>query len=99
MLFPERGARLLLPVDLDGSLGKAVVEVAHRDPRTRVHWDLDGMYLGATMGDHRMALAPEEGRHVLTFTDNAGRSVHHPFHVVRRAVDGPPARTAHSAAP
>ncbi len=78
-----------------------MVEVAHRDPRARVHWDLDGMYLGATMGDHRMALAPEEGRHVLTFTDDAGRSMHHPFHVVRRADAGPaaPGRTARSSAP
>ena len=101
VLYPERGARLLLPVDLDGSLGKAVVEVAHRDPRARVHWDLDGIYLGATIGDHRMALAPEEGRHVLTFTDDAGRSVLHPFHVVRRADAGPaaPGRTARSNAP
>jgi penicillin-binding protein 1C len=84
VLYPERGARLLIPVELDGSMGRAVVELAHRDGRARVHWDLDGAYLGATVGDHRMALCPEDGGHVLTFTDDAGRSLRHPFRVVRR---------------
>ncbi len=82
VLYPERGARLLIPTELDGSRGHAVVEVAHRDAHATIHWDLDGAYLGATSGDHRMALSPTDGPHVLTLTDAEGRILQHPFTVV-----------------
>ena len=82
MLYPERGAHLLIPIDLDGTREHAVVEVAHRDPHAVIHWDLDGVYLGATSGEHRMALSPDDGPHILTLTDAEGRMLHHPFTVV-----------------
>lgn len=88
VLYPDRGARLLIPVRLDGSRGQAVVQVAHRDPHAVVHWDLDGVYLGATTGDHSMAIAAADGPHVLTLTDGSGRALRHPFTVVS-AADGP----------
>ncbi|HEY0978568.1 MAG TPA: penicillin-binding protein 1C [Flavobacteriales bacterium] len=83
VLYPDRGAALLIPVRLDGTVGQAVIEVAHRDQRTTVHWDLDGDFMGSTVGDHRMALAPAEGAHILTLTDAQGRALRHPFRVVR----------------
>lgn len=82
VLYPERGARLLIPIELDGTRGKAIVEVAHRDPSATVHWDLDGRYLGRTQGEHRMAIDPADGEHRLTLTDDSGHTLHHPFTVV-----------------
>lgn len=82
ILYPEPGAKLLIPVELDGSRGHMVVELAHRDAETAVHWDLDGSYLGVTRGDHRMALSPAEGPHRLTLTDGAGHVLHRSFTVV-----------------
>lgn len=84
VLYPERDSRLLIPTELDGSRGKAVVEVAHRDPSATIHWDLDGSYLGTTQGDHRMAIDPDDGMHALTLTDGQGRSLRHSFAVVSR---------------
>lgn len=84
VLYPERDSRLLIPVELDGSRGKAVVEVAHRDPNATVHWDLDGTYIGSTSGEHRMAIDPDDGPHTLTLTDAQGRSLHHSFAVISR---------------
>jgi penicillin-binding protein 1C len=75
---------LLIPTELDGSRGKAVVEAAHRDPVAHIHWDLDGSFMGTTTGDHRMAMDPPDGPHVLTLTDDHGRSIRHSFVVVSR---------------
>ncbi len=84
VLYPDAGARLLIPTELDGSRGKAVIEAAHRDPHAHVHWDLDGTFLGTTLSDHRMALDPPDGPHKLTLTDDHGRSIRHSFVVVSR---------------
>lgn len=83
VLYPQDGARLLIPVLLDGSRGNAVVEVAHRDAHATLFWDLDGTYLGNTTGEHRMALSPEDGPHRLTLTDGDGHLLRHAFTVVR----------------
>ena len=82
MLSPQRGARLLVPRGLDGLPGRAVAEAAHRDAGSTVYWDLDGQYLGATVGDHRMALPPIAGAHLLTLTDAEGRAIRHPFTMI-----------------
>jgi penicillin-binding protein 1C len=87
VLYPENGARLLIPTELDGTRGKAIIEVAHRDPSAVLHWDLDGTYLGHTSGEHRMALDPPEGPHRLTLTDQNGNVLRHAFTVVGRERD------------
>lgn len=90
VLYPDNGARLFIPIQLDGSRGSMVVEVAHRDPRATIHWDLDGRYLGATSGEHRLAISPPDGPHRLTLTDADGRILRCTFTVV--SSDLPPPR-------
>jgi penicillin-binding protein 1C len=87
VLYPESGARLLIPLELDGTRGKAIAEVAHRRVGTFIDWDLDGTYLGRTTGDHRFALSPTDGPHVLTLTDAQGHVLHHRITVVGAARD------------
>jgi penicillin-binding protein 1C len=82
VLYPDRGARLLIPIELDGSRGQAVIEVAHRDASAQIHWDLDGTFIGTTTGEHRMALSPADGAHRVTLTDRSGHILHHAFTVV-----------------
>ncbi len=84
VLYPERDSRLLIPTELDGSRGKAVVEAAHRDPGATIHWDMDGDFIGSTRGEHRMAIDPGEGSHLITLTDAEGRSIRHSFAVTSR---------------
>jgi penicillin-binding protein 1C len=85
VLYPDNGSTVLVPVELDGARGNMVMEVAHRDRNATVHWDLDGTYLGATVGEHRMALSPSDGDHLLTLTDNAGYILRRSFTVVNGA--------------
>jgi len=85
ILYPDAGATLLIPVQLDGSRGNMVVEVAHRDPKATLFWDLDGSFIGTTTGEHRMALSPPEGLHRLTLTDGTGHVLHRSFTIVTGA--------------
>jgi len=86
---PREDATVYVPVEMDGSLGRVVFEAAHRAPRTRVFWHLDGEYQGETRDIHEMALAPSSGPHVLTLVDENGESVRRRFHALRRVSESP----------
>ena len=83
ILVPEEGARLYIPVELDGTPGRAVLRAVHRDPRSRLFWHLDGNYLGETAGpEHRMEVRPERGQSTLTVVDEEGRRAVRRFEVL-----------------
>lgn len=90
ILYPDARSTLLIPVQLDGSRGNMVVEVAHRYPKATVFWDLDGSFLGTTKGEHRMALSPAAGAHRLTLTDGDGQVLHRTFTIVTGAKNTSP---------
>ena len=72
ILFPEQGARIVIPVEIDGSTGAMIMQAAARDPAAVVYWDIDGVYLGSTQGVHSMTVRPRIGKHTLTVTDSLG---------------------------
>lgn len=72
MVYPENGASLYVPVQLNGELGRLVLKAAHRRPGSRIHWDLDGTYLGSTTNEHQLAEQVPDGEHHLTITDEEG---------------------------
>ena len=72
ILFPEQGARIVIPVEIDGSAGAMIMQAAARDIGTVLYWDIDGVYLGSTQGVHTMTVRPKIGKHVLTVTDSLG---------------------------
>lgn len=89
VLYPEPHARILIPTQLDGARGKAIVEVAHRQNDVHIDWDLDGVYLGRTVSDHRMPISPPDGPHLLTLTDATGQVLSHRFTIVASSRDRP----------
>jgi penicillin-binding protein 1C len=74
-LYPEPGAILTLPRQLDGSTPGAVFQAVHRDPNATLYWHLDQEYLGTTRLLHQMHLAPAPGKHTVTVVDGDGQSV------------------------
>ena len=72
----------LSPRELDGELGNAVFEVAHRTSAATVFWHLDGNFIGSTKKSHHLAIAPAMGKHVLMLVDEFGESLERPFTVI-----------------
>ena len=72
ILFPEQGARIVIPVEIDGSAGSMIMQAAARDIGTVIYWDIDGVYIGSTQGTHTMTVQPKIGLHTLTVTDSSG---------------------------
>ena len=87
MIYPEPGAHLFVPIQLDGHRGRVVLHAAHRDPHAQLNWDLDGTHLGRTVGDHRLAVDLAQGPHRLTLTDQYGAMLQTNFHVTRARPD------------
>jgi penicillin-binding protein 1C len=87
MLYPERHARIIVPRTLAGTYAQVVLHAAHRDPGAMVHWDLDGLHVGTTVRDHRMAMDLGAGTHVVTLTDAHGKRSAVPFSVQRSVAE------------
>ena len=83
VIYPREDARIVVPLELDGSKGKTVFEVAHRRPNAEVHWHLDEAYVGTTRQNHVLGLQPSPGSHVLTLVDEDGEVLERAFEVIK----------------
>jgi penicillin-binding protein 1C len=83
-LYPQAGTSVYIPRDLDGRAGRVVLEAVHRDTEARLHWHLDGRYLGSTQRFHQQALELEPGTHTVTLVDSAGQRLERRFTVLER---------------
>ena len=80
-IYPYPNSIIKITKQLDGSRGKAVFELSHRNPSIRVFWHLDNEYIGETSDVHQMELSPDAGEHVLTVVDEMGNSLISKFKV------------------
>lgn len=74
-IYPFANGVVSIPKQLDGSPGKVIFELAHRNPQTKVYWHLDDTYVGETQNFHKKELAPAAGKHRLTVVDETGNSL------------------------
>ncbi len=74
-IYPEEGATITIPRQLDGSIAGVTFNLAHRTPDSVVYWHLDNEYLGETRFIHQMNIKPASGRHVVTVMDEDGNSL------------------------
>jgi penicillin-binding protein 1C len=81
LLYPQNGFRIVLAKQMDGSIGRLIMQAAHRRPNATLYWHLDNRYLGSTVHPHQMAALPDTGRHVITIVDNEGMSLSRTFRV------------------
>lgn len=82
IVFPKNAARVFVPVELDGSKGKLVFKIAHRNRQTKIFWHLDRTYIGQTIDFHEMELDPVPGKHTITLVDEHGEVLVHTFVVL-----------------
>lgn len=81
-IYPREWNRIFIPVELDGTKGKLIVELAHRLINVDVYWYLDDNFLGITKSIHQFELRPEPGWHTITVSDNLGNLLTKRFFVV-----------------
>lgn len=74
-IYPEGGAVIYIPRQLDGSIQGITFNLAHRDPSATVYWHLDNEYVGQTQMIHQMNLTPPVGRHTVTVVDESGNTI------------------------
>ncbi len=79
LLVPSAGAALKVPVERTGRRGAVVFRAEHGDPFARVHWHLDGSFLGTTEQFHELAVDLPPGEHLLTLVDQSGAEVSRTF--------------------
>lgn len=84
LLYPQDGARVLIPIDLDGERSQVIFEAVHRRPDAVVHWHLDDAYLGSTRQFHQWAVRAPAGPHRLTLVDDQGQRLTRRFTVIGR---------------
>jgi len=82
-VYPRSASDIIIPREMDGTRGKAVFELAHSDADVTVFWHLDEVFIGATTGMHKQALAPDPGQHIITVVDGAGATTALKVRVVR----------------
>ena len=81
-IYPEQGALLSLPRQLDGSEGAVTFQVAHRRNDATLYWHLDQEFLGTTRLLHQKKVSPPPGAHVMTVVDEEGESAAVRFTIV-----------------
>ena len=84
IIYPKDAARIYVPLELDGSVGKTVFKVAHRKPQATIYWHLDEKYIGSTSGIHEFGLNPPYGKHILTLVDEEGETLQQVFEIIRK---------------
>ena len=82
IIYPEIQAKILVPIEIDGKLGKVVFRAIHKGNSSLLYWYLDKNYLGVTDRFHELALSPELGPHILTLEDEEGNILDRSFEIV-----------------
>ncbi|WP_347838151.1 penicillin-binding protein 1C [uncultured Draconibacterium sp.] len=81
-IYPREWNRVFIPVELDGTNGKLIIELAHRTKDAEVFWYLDEKFCGTTRSIHQLEIRPEPGWHKVLVSDNKGNISSKKFFVV-----------------
>jgi len=72
LIYPKNGATVYIPLELDGTRGKIVLNAAHRNQSSKIYWHIDNEYMATTTNYHQLAVSPSPGKHTLTLVDENG---------------------------
>ncbi|MNY38320.1 hypothetical protein D3C86_1729400 [compost metagenome] len=72
LIYPKSGAKIYVPREMDGSRGKTIFSVAHRNPDSQIYWHIDDKFVETTKSFHQIAVNPAPGKHTLTLVDENG---------------------------
>jgi penicillin-binding protein 1C len=82
IIYPHNYSQIYIPVEIDGTPGKAVFEAVHRKADSRLFWYLDKRFIAATQYYHLIELRPGKGKHELLITDEKGEKIIRTFEIL-----------------
>lgn len=82
LVYPLPGAKIYVPLEINGERGKTIFTATHRKPGIKIFWHLDGVFEGTTLNFHRMEFSPSSGVHTLTIVDEEGNSITTKFEIL-----------------
>ncbi|KMT64576.1 hypothetical protein XM47_13780 [Catenovulum maritimum] len=80
--YPPKGAKIKLPVELDGKLGRLVAKAHHINQNEVLYWHLDNEFIGTSQHIHDQEIAVNSGWHLLTITNQQGEKIERWFKVI-----------------
>lgn len=84
IIYPKDGAVLFIPNGFNRDRQSIIFEATNRDSNAKVHWSIDGNYIGTTSGQHKMEIDCSAGKHLLTLVDGSGYSITSRFKMVEK---------------
>jgi penicillin-binding protein 1C len=84
IIYPQTGAKIYVPLEINGQRGSTVFTAAHRRSGAKIFWSLDNEFVGSTQNFHQLAMNPLPGKHVITLVDENGVSVSREFEILEK---------------
>ena len=84
LIYPREATRIYVPMNLDGTLSRAVFEVAHVEEQMQLYWHIDETFIGSTQQFHSMEFNPTPGPHLLTVVDERGERLEQRFEIIAK---------------
>lgn len=82
IIYPDEGARIFIPVELNGAEGATVFKATSRNSADKLFWHIDDAFVGTTENFHQLELHPTLGPHTLTVVNVDGATVSRKFVVI-----------------
>jgi penicillin-binding protein 1C len=74
-IYPKNETKIYLTKDFRSQVQPVIVKVAHSQPRMKLFWYLDRVYLGSTEKFHEMPITSSSGRFLITVMDQEGNEI------------------------
>ncbi len=84
LIYPHNYGSIYIPVELDGSLGKAVFEAVHRRSDAELFWYIDDDFIASTRYYHLIEVRPSYGKHTLSIVDEYGEKITCDFNILSK---------------
>ena len=84
LIYPQEGAKIYVPLEINGEKGRMIFTAAHRRPGAKIFWSLDDTFAGTTQNFHQLALNPSVGKHIITLVDESGASISRQFEILEK---------------
>lgn len=82
IVYPTNQSKVFIPIELDGKVGKVILEATHLNANSTLFWNIGDEFYGQTSGTHQLEVVLPKGIHTVKVTDEAGNEKRRTFEVI-----------------